>query len=132
MCGNNIADIKTVVLSTHINQNGYGSGNSFSINGMGIPSDMDIVRIKNISLFNVASTTLFFIQSDLTNGIIASSCIEVTPSQTNPDITVDLKGRTPQTIDFYVKELSTTNTYVQSSVACVLSVSLEFVKYKKE
>ena len=127
-----IADLKTVVLSTHINQNGYGSSQDFNLGGMGIPSDMDLVRIKNISLFNTASTEMFFIQSDLTNGIIASACVEVTPSQHNPDITIDLKGRTPSSINFYVKQLSTTNIYIASTIACVLSVSLEFVKFKKE
>jgi hypothetical protein len=121
---------KTLVLSTNINQNGYGSTFEFVLPSM--EPAFDEVVVKNIALQDTASTGLFFIWSSLVNDNIGCLPLEVAPKQINPDLRISLRGVTPISVSFGVRTLDSTNKYIQSTAAALLSVTLEFRKYVRQ
>jgi hypothetical protein len=122
--------IQNVVLATNVNQNGFGSVNTFQLPSL--PPDIDEVIIKQISFYGPTPTGSYFIWSDLTNSNIANIVCDGSSQLNNCNIHIQIAPRTsPNNITLSLTELSTTNSFVPSADVGVLGITLQFIRFAR-
>ena len=121
-----IETTQLVCLATNVNQNGFGSRWDFVITSM--PTDMDEIIIRQISL-TTAVHSMYFVWCSLTGQVV--SAIASDDFSCEPKTRIIIRGTTPTTVTFALQSLTATNTFASTADVGLLSITLEFVKYRR-